>query len=126
MLNIILALLVGATEGPSMHDFALIFRPTKPIAQADLQRRNEAARAWALALRKDGVLLYAAPLEDDGIVVSASGTASTPNQPPVASVLIITARDSEAVLALVKTHPGLAFGTSVEIRPLKQTAPAGQ
>lgn len=123
MMTFILAALLSATEGPALHDFALIFRPTRSVAADDLSRRNAAARDWALKLQRDGILRFAAPLEPEGFTVSDKGISRAPTDPPVASVLVVKATSLEAALSLVKTHPGLTYGTSIEVRPLKSVTP---
>ncbi len=102
-----------------MPEFALIFRSTRPLAPAELSRRNAAARDWALALRRDGALHGASPLEDEGFTVTGRGVAPVSRDHAVASVLVIEARDLETAVALAKGHPGLAFGTEIEVRPVK-------
>ena len=104
-----------------MHlEFALLFRSSTPLDSDVLRHRNQAARDWALALRRDGTLHYATPLEDVGVVVSANGeSAVNQDNPPVLSVLVIRAASLDAAVALAKTHPGLAFGTQIELRPVK-------
>lgn len=124
MTTLILAALLGATEGPTMNEFALVFRPTRTVTAEELPKRNNAAREWALALRRDGVLSFAAPLEDDAVTVTANGAEPSGTAPPIGAVLIIKARDLQSVVTLVKGHPGLAFGTAVEIRQLKVASPA--
>ena len=106
-----------------MPAFALIFRPTRPIDPEALPRRNAAARDWAVALTRDGTLRTASPLEDGGAVVSDQGTAPVARDHAVASVLIVEAASLEAAIALVQGHPGLAFGTEIEVRPVKPVAP---
>jgi hypothetical protein len=109
-----------------MPEFALIFRATRPVDPADLPRRNTAARNWALSLQEDGVLAHASPLEDDGVVVSDSGTAPAGRDQAIASVLVVRARDLEAAVSLAQAHPGLAFGTAIEVRPVKAVAAAAR
>jgi hypothetical protein len=115
--------LVTTHEEPTMPAFAFIFRPTRPIAPSDLPRRNAAARDWALALQRDGKLRGANPLEDEGFRVTGEGVAATSREGSVASVLIIEAESLESAVALAKKHPGLAFGTEIEVRPVKAVAP---
>jgi hypothetical protein len=102
-----------------MPEFALIFRLGGAVAAAALPRRNTAARDWALALRHQGTLHAASPLEDDGFVVSLVGVVPLAGDRPVASVLVIAAKDLDSAVALAKGHPGLAFGTEIEVRPVK-------
>ena len=107
---------------PAMSEFALIFHAARAVASADLPRRNAAARDWALALRRDGTLHAASPLEDGGFVVTGQGVTPVAGDRAVASVLIVRARDLDSAVALAKGHPGLAFGTEIEVRPVKPVA----
>ena len=107
-----------------MQEFAFIFRTGRDVAAADLPRRNAAARDWALAHRRDGTLRAASPLEDAGFLVSQKGVAPVAPDRPVASVLVIAAGDLDSAVALAKGHPGLAFGTEIEVRPVKPVGAA--
>jgi len=106
-----------------MPEFALIFRPTRPVPPDDLPRRNNAAREWALALRRDGKVTAAAPLEDAGFAVTEKGVTPVSPERAVGAVLVIQAKDLDSAVALVKGHPGLAYGTEIEVRPLKVVPP---
>lgn len=107
-----------------MHAYALLFRRSSPIDPATLPSRNAAARAWALELERRGVLQTAAPLEDDGRLVRATGIGPLEASEPVASVLVIEAESLDAATRLVADHPGLAFGVTIEVRPLKAVTPS--
>ena len=102
-----------------MHEYALIFRATRPVDPAVLPTRNAAARDWALTLRGQGVLRAASPLEDEGRVVSEHGVVPVSSGGAIASVLIIEAASLDAATKLVQDHPGLAYGTEIEVRPVK-------
>ena len=106
-----------------MQEFALIFRPGRALEPADLPRRNTAARDWALALRREGKLRVASPLEEAGFTVIRQGVGPIARDRAVASVLVVAAADLDAAVALAKGHPGLAFGTEIEVRPVKAVAP---
>ena len=105
-----------------MPEFAFIFRAGRDLNPADLPRRNAAARDWAIALRDRGVLHVASPLEDDGFNVTKEGATPVAREEAVASVLVIEAADLQNALTLAKGHPGLAFGTQIEVRPVKPVA----
>jgi hypothetical protein len=107
---------------PAMHEFALIFHPGPALDPAQLPRRNSAARDWALALRDQGTLTAASPLEDQGVRVSQKGLAPLGATPSIASVLVVKAKDLDSAAALAQGHPGLAFGTEIEVRPVKAVA----
>jgi hypothetical protein len=106
----------------TMPTFALIFRTGPAVDPADLPRRNAAARDWALALQRDGVLQGASPLEDGGFVVAQRGVEPVSGDGAIASVLVVQADNVERAVALAKGHPGLAFGTEIEVRPVKAVA----
>lgn len=106
-----------------MPEFALLFRAAS-IADADqLSRRNAAARDWALALRRQGRLRTASPLDDAGVTVSQHGATPLSAERAVASLLVIEAETLEQAVALAQGHPGLAFGTEIEVRPVKAVPP---
>lgn len=106
-----------------MPEFAFIFRPTRALHPEELAPRNDAAREWALLRRREGILYGASPLEPAGVTVTRDGVSAAPREPTVASVLVIAAQDLDAAVRLAKTHPGLAFGTEIEVRVVKPTVP---
>ena len=102
-----------------MPEFAFIFRASDTIAPADLPRRNAAAREWALARHREGKLSTASPLEDEGFSVTQQAAQRIHPADAIAAVLIIHAENLDSAVALAKSHPGLAFGTAIEVRPVK-------
>jgi hypothetical protein len=108
-----------------MNEFALIFHAGRDVDPAVLPRRNAAARDWAIALRNEGTLRTAAPLEEEGFLISQQGVTPVAQNGAIGGVVIVSARDLAAAVALAKGHPGLAFGTRVEVRPVKPVVPAG-
>lgn len=105
-----------------MPEFALLFRPTRALTSEELPRRNAAAREWALAQQRDGTLRSASPLEGEGFTVHHGGVTPLARDGVIASVLVIQAVDLASAVELAKRHPGLAFGTDIEVRPVKQVA----
>ncbi len=106
-----------------MQTFAFLFRSDATLDPDALARRNAAARAWALARQRDGSLRHASPLEDGGFAV-ARGFAAPIAHAEVAAVLVIEANDLTSAVELAKQHPGLAFGTRIDVRPVKIVAPS--
>ncbi len=110
-----------------MAEFALIFRSTRSLTPEELPVRNAAAREWALSLKEKGVLKHAFPLEEQVMVVRPSPQPSPEigrGGSAVASVLVIEVADFDAAVTLVKAHPGLAFGSEIEVRPVKSVVSA--
>ena len=106
-----------------MQTFAFLFRSDATLNPEALARRNAAAREWALARQRDGSLRHASPLEDGGFTV-AEGATTTLSRGEVAAVLVIEAKDLGSAIELATKHPGLAFGTRIEVRPVKVVAPS--
>src|SRR5262249_25646001 len=113
----------SAARNLPMQEFAFIFRTGTVVDPAALSRRNAAAREWALARREEGILRSAGPLEDEGFTVSQPGVTPVAQEHTVASVLVIAASDLESAVEMARRHPGLAFGTEIEVRPVKTVAP---
>jgi hypothetical protein len=101
-----------------MQEYALIFRTT-PVVPSDQPTRNAAAREWAIALRDRGILRAANPLEDEGTVVTEHGLQPLSKSDAIASVLIVGAASLDEVVRLAQGHPGLVYGTQIEVRPVK-------
>lgn len=107
-----------------MREYALIFRPMRSVAAADQPLRDVAARNWALALRSRGILRGASPLDDEGGVVTERGVEAVPISGATAAILIVAADSLEEVLTLAQGHPGLVYGTAIEVRPVKAAVAA--
>jgi hypothetical protein len=110
----------------SFQEFALIFRPTRPLDPKDLTRRNAAAREWALTLHREGVLAHAAPLESEGVRITEEGSSPPDEAKSIGAVLVIRAKDLAAAAALSKTHPSLPYGIEIEVRLVKAVVLADQ
>lgn len=106
-----------------MQTFAFLFRSGPALEQGALARRNAAAREWALARRREGTLAYASPLEDGGYLVTHDATTLSSSS-EIAAVLVIEAKDLTSAVELANQHPGLAFGTRIEVRAVKVVAPS--
>jgi len=108
-----------------MAEFALIFRSPRSLTAEELPVRNAAARDWALSLKEKGVLKHAFPLEEQSFIVRPSPQPSPEiGRGGVASVLVIEAESFESVVELAKAHPGMKFGTEIEVRPVKSVVSA--
>ena len=105
-----------------MAEFAFLFRSTRSLTPEELPVRNGAAREWALSHQSRGVVTHAFPLEDEAVLVRDLEV--TRLHAELASVLIIEAHDLQAAVALAVGHPGLRFGSEIEVRPVKSVAPA--
>ena len=101
------------------HDFALVFR-TRALPPEEVARRAPLVRDWAIALRERGTLQTSTLLADEGVAIGADGaTSPVVVDGAVAALTVIRAADLPAAVAVAKTFPGLSFGTTVEVRPVK-------
>lgn len=111
-----------------MPEFAFLFRSRADLSPAQVARRGAIVRDWALALRASGAFRHTSVLEDSGLVLSPDRSVKdlTP-QGAIGAVLVVEATDLAAATALARTHPGLDYGTEIEIRPVKPlpVAPPG-
>jgi hypothetical protein len=107
-----------------MPEFAFLFRSTRTFDPETLAKRNDAARAWAIERRAAGIVTKAGPLEDGGFKVTASGVTAPDRDREVAAFLVVQAKDLDAAVELAKSHPGIGYGTEIEVRPLKPAASA--
>lgn len=105
--------------------FALVFRAApRTLSPDELQKRKAAAIAWALPLRDSGVLVQTVLLADGGAGVASDG-AVAPLAPTgaIAAFTVVRAVDLAAAVALARSHPGLSFGTTIEVRPVQPLPP---
>ena len=102
-----------------MPDFALVFRSRSDLDPEQVARRGAAVRAWAIALRERGPLRQPYLFAPEGLLFTEAPepTAIEPAG-TVSGVTIIVADDHDAAIAIARSFPGIAFGTSVELRAL--------
>jgi hypothetical protein len=104
-----------------MPEFAIFFRTgPRPLSDDELARRAAAVRAWVNDANQRGVLDHPHLLDDAGVVVASDRSAAPiVREGALATVLIVRAADLDAAVAVARSHPGLDFGSSAEVRPLK-------
>ena len=105
--------------------FAFLYWPTRELGEQELAERGERVRAWSLARLAEGRIQSVAVFGSE-----VEGVGDIPQRPPgtdVAGVTLVEAPDLAAATALARDFPGRAFGTAVQIRPVKVFArgPAG-
>src|SRR5262249_14673458 len=95
----------------------------------DLERNGIVERTFTgeprirVGRHEEVILRSASPLEDQGFIVTQRAVTPVADEHAVASVLVISAPDLESAVELARRHPGLAFGTEIELRPVKTVAP---
>jgi hypothetical protein len=96
--------------------FVFIFRQGhKILSEEEQKRRTEEVRAWALQRIKDGSGLEPRVLGDQSIRLGDSAGAASDGV--VIALNFIQATDFDEAVNIAKTHPGLRYGVSIEVRP---------
>jgi hypothetical protein len=96
--------------------FVFIFRQgQKTLSEDEQKRRTEEVRAWALQQIKDGRWLEPRVLGDQSIRLGDSDGAASDGS--VIALNFIQATDFDEAVNIAKTHPGLRYGVSIEVRP---------
>ncbi|QPF71593.1 hypothetical protein G8A07_00740 [Roseateles sp. DAIF2] len=104
--------------------FAFLYRPTRPLDEADRARRSLLVREWSLAQHAAGRALAIAVFDEATLLLRHDDRDDqAPDQAPAAGCTLFQLPDLDAALALARDFPGRAFGTDVEIRPVKTFVP---
>src|SRR4030095_2942473 len=104
-------------QGANMKSgFVFIFRQGhKTLSEDEQKRRTEEVRVWALQQIKDGRGLEPRVLGDQSIRLGDSAGAVSDGV--VIALNFIQATDFDEAVNIAKTHPGLRYGVSIEVRP---------
>jgi len=116
----------------AMKSFVFLFRQgPRQLTEAELKRRADEVRAWALEQNSNGhkldprildAQLYRLGPDGDAAPVEAS------SERPITAILFVAAHDFADATRIAKSHPGLRYGASVEVRgwgpPTQPATPA--
>jgi len=103
--------------------FAFLYRPTRRLTAAELAERAQRVREWSLARREAGQVLMVSVFDDDTRLLKHDGESTTPQEPALAGCTLVSAEDLAAATRLAQDFPGRAYGTDVEIRPVRTYVP---
>lgn len=103
-----------------MKPFTFIFRQGKKLlTQDELKQRAEEVRAWAMIQMKQERKLDPHILGADGFRVAPDGeviAAPPVGEGSVIAIVFFEAMNLDEAAAIAKTHPGLRYGSSIEVR----------
>jgi hypothetical protein len=102
-----------------MIELALVFRTNAALSPEQLAQRREAVGAWALRLRSEGTIQRSFLLREGGTRIEPERVVPVAAIGEIAAVTIVQATDLEAAIELARSFPGLAYGTTVEVRALE-------
>ena len=102
-----------------MKQFVIIFRQApRQFTAADLKKRTEETRTWALPLDTAGHKLDPRILDPESHFLSDTegGVAPASTAGPITALLFLEAQDFAQALELARTHPAIRYGASIEVR----------
>jgi hypothetical protein len=110
---------VNAQEKPMKH-YALVFYPSRTLTPEELKQRQIEILEWAKNVTSMGVALdpraFGSPLArwtpPGGGVASGNEEAG----PAFTNIVFFNSASEEQAMRVAKTHPGLRYGTAIELR----------
>jgi len=107
--------------------FVFIFRQgTRRLTEAEQTQRTEEVRTWALQKLKENRGFDPRILGEEGYRLPTVTTGDL-RDGSVTALNFIEAKDLNEAVEIAKTHPGLRYGISIEVRPWRdpRVPPAG-
>jgi len=114
------------------NEYLLLFRGKqwdKGLSPEELQGLMDRVIAWFEDLQQQGKVKAGQPLGAEGRVLSGQKGHPVADGPFVESkeavggYLLLQANDLDEVVSIVKTNPTLAYGVTIEIRPVLEECP---
>lgn len=119
----------------STSEYMLLFRGAcwdKDLSPEETQRLMNQVMAWFEGLKQEGIVKAGQPLGAEGRTVSGNKGQSVLDGPFVESkeavggYLLLQAESLEEVVAIAKSNPSLAYGVTIEVRPVLAECPIFQ
>jgi len=116
-------------------EYMLLFRGAcwdKDLSPEETQRLMDQVMAWFEGLKGQGIVKAGQPLAPEGKTVSGKkGRAVldgpfTESKEAVGGYLLLEAQSLEEVVAIAKSNPTLAYGITIEVRPVLEECPIFQ
>jgi hypothetical protein len=116
----------------NQNGYMLLYRSDewyKKLSQDDLQRLINQNKAWFERLTAQGKAKPGNALERTGVIVSGKNGRSVTDGPFVESkeaiggYLMLDVETIEEAIDIAQSSPGLAYGGSIEVRPVAEECP---
>ncbi|HZQ46857.1 MAG TPA: YciI family protein [Verrucomicrobiae bacterium] len=119
-------------EQTSKSEYLLLFRGSEwynGLSAEQLQQVMGECKAWFDRLAEQGKLKAGQPLVREGVIVSGKNGRSVADGPfaeskeAIGGYLLLQVDSIAEAIAIAKTNPVLAYGTSIEVRPVAEHCP---
>jgi hypothetical protein len=114
------------------NEYMLLYRTDEwhnKLSQEELQKLINQNKAWFERLSSQGKVKPGRALERTGVTVSGKNGRFVTDGPfaeskeAVGGYLVLDVERIEEAIAIAQSSPGLAYGGSIEVRPLSQECP---
>jgi hypothetical protein len=112
------ATLPSEAKGAAMQQFVLIFRQgiAKQLSPEEQNQRSEEIRSWARKWIEEGYSFDPRKLSQDAYRIDPDGNGHVAEEKPIINLLFLRAKDFDDAVRIAKTHPGVRYGTLIEVR----------
>src|SRR6478609_6211013 len=117
------------------NEYLLLFRGTawdKGMSPEEIQKVLGQFMGWFEKLNKEGKLKAGQPLQPEGKIVSGKNGRTVSDGPfaeskeAIGGYFLLKVADMDEALAIAKDCPILAYGSTVEVRPIAEQCPIMQ
>lgn len=100
----------------------------KKLSQEELQRVIDQNKAWVENLAAQGKIKGGQGLARQGATVSAKGLRMSDgpfaeSKEAIGGILLLDVATLEEAVAIAQTSPSIAYGTTIEVRPISEECP---
>jgi hypothetical protein len=115
----------GEGQGAVMKQFVLIFRQGNggQISPEERAKRSAEILTWARKWIGEGYSFDPRQLGQESYRIAPDGEGDDGSERNVVNLLFLTAKDFDDAVRVAKTHPGVHFGTHIEVRAWTSPAP---
>jgi hypothetical protein len=109
----------STSEAPNQH-YALVFYSGRALTAEEVKEREIAIAAWVKQVTDMGIWLDPRSLPQTTATFSTKGdqvvSSTEPNEPRLSTIVFFDSPSSEQALEIARVHPGVHYGSTVEVR----------
>jgi hypothetical protein len=108
----------SAHQGAAMKQFVLIFRQgtARQVSPEEQAKRFAEIRAWARKWIGEGYSFDPRQLGQETYRIAPDGDSDSAGERTIVNLLFLTAKDFDDAVKIARTHPGVGYGTHIEVR----------